>query len=480
MEVDWQVCLEDEVAGVDLGDKRLNDRLREVVLAFGKAPQLSIPAALGGRNEMEAGYRLFANPRVTPERILSGHFAETRRRIQATSVCLLVQDTTDVELTRPKQQVLGAGPMNCDSQFGAFWHPLMAFHPAGIPLGTVWEKHWTRSEIDTNSTPSEKRSRRLQTPIEDKESIRWVEGLRVARQVAEESPHTQCILVCDSEADIYELFAEPRHTSHGQPLEILVRGSQSRATMTEGVAIVDAARAGLCRYTATIQVRENTPKTQAETRKRRIKRKPRTAQVAVRACSVTLRPPKRPDRYLPAVDINMILVEEVSTLPSGEPIQWVLLTTLPIDTDEQIRTAVNYYCGRWGIEVFFKTLKSGCRIEERQFEFLDRELNAIAVYAIIAWRIMALCRLGRDCPDLSCEILFESSEWKAMYLIVEKRPLPTQPPTLNQLIRMIALLGGYVPRKSTQPGTQTLWIGLQRMHDLAHCYDTFGPNAPAN
>lgn len=479
MEVDWEICLEREVAGVDLGDKRLNDRLRAVLVAFGKAPHLSIPAALGGRNEMEAGYRLFAHPEVNPEKILSPHFAGTRKRVRSTDVCLLVQDTTDVELTRPKQQVKGAGPMSTNSRRGAFWHPLMAFHPAGVPLGTLWEKHWTRDEIDTASTPAEKRKRLKHAPIEDKESIRWIEGLRVAREVAEESPDTQCILVCDSEADIHEFFAEPRHTSHGRSLDILVRGCHSRATTTKGITILDAARATPCRYTATIQVKAHTPTTPTETRKRKTARTSRTAQVEVRVCSVALPSPRRSDRQLPPVAVNVILVEEVSPPPPGEdPIQWILLTTLPIATDAQIRAGVAYYCGRWGIEVFFKTLKSGCRIEERQFEYLDRELNAIAVYSIVAWRIMALCHLGRECPDLSCEVLFETSEWKSVYTIVEKKLPSKKPPTLNQFIRMVALLGGYVPRKSTEPGTQTLWIGLQRMHDFANCYETFGPHAP--
>ena len=151
------------------------------------------------------------------------------------------------------------------------------------------------------------------------------------------------------------------------------------------------------------------------------------------------------------------------------------MTTLPLDTDEQVRAAVEYYCVRWGIEVYFKTLKSGCRIEERQFEFLRRELNAIAVYMLVAWRVMLLCRLGRECPDLDCEVLFETSEWKAVYTVVKRSDPPSKPPRLNEIIRMIASLGGYVPRTNTEPGTQTLWIGLQRMHDFANCYDSFGP-----
>ncbi|MCC7475304.1 MAG: hypothetical protein IT425_07905 [Pirellulales bacterium] len=128
-----------------------------------------------------------------------------------------------------------------------------------------------------------------------------------------------------------------------------------------------------------------------------------------------------------------------------------MLTSLPITTDDLIRTAVERYGARWNIEVFFKTLKSGCRIEERQFECLDRELNAIAVYLIIAWRVTALCRLGRVCPDLCCEVMFEPSEWQAVHLIVEKQPLPKTPPPLSTMIRMVASLGGYVQKIPPNP-----------------------------
>jgi hypothetical protein len=98
----------------------------------------------------------------------------------------------------------------------------------------------------------------------------------------------------------------------------------------------------------------------------------------------------------------------------------------------------------------------------------------VAVYMLVAWRVMLLSRLGRECPDLDCEVVFEPSEWKAVYTIVKRGNLPSKPPRLNEIIRMIASLGGYVPRTSTEPGTQTLWIGLQRMPDFANCYDSFG------
>jgi hypothetical protein len=469
------IDMKSEVANAELGDKRLNKRLSLIVERSETHPNLSIPAAMHGRAELEAAYRFFANENVTPNKIHAPHYAKTRQRIAEHPVCLFVQDTTELNLTRPNQQVQGAGPMSSNAQFGAFVHPVMAFVPNGIPLGLVWQKTWVRDAIVTEVPDDVKSKKRKETPIEDKESIRWIEGLREARKVAEQCPETQCVLVCDSESDVYELFAESRATSHGRSLDILVRGCQDRATIEKGQHILDLVRATECRYTANVNVSSRKAKTQVETRKRQADRPARTAEVEVRSCQITLRPPYRPDRLLEPVTVNVVLVEEVSPPVGQVAIQWMLITTLPIDTDDEVRAVVEYYCVRWGIEVYFKTLKSGCRVEERQFEFLNRELNALAVYMLIAWRVMLLCRMGRLCPDLDCEVMFETSEWQSVYMIVKKEAPPSTPPRLNEIIRMIASLGGYVPRSKTEPGTQTLWIGLQRMHDFANCYDSFGP-----
>jgi hypothetical protein len=131
----------------------------------------------------------------------------------------------------------------------------------------------------------------------------------------------------------------------------------------------------------------------------------------------------------------------------------------------------------WQIEVYFRTLKSGCRIEQRRFETLDRVLNCLAFYSVIAWRVMYLCHLGRECPDLDCEVLFEPSEWKSVYTIL-KLELPKQGcPKLNDVVRAIARLGGFINRPKNDPGTQTLWIGLQRSYDLSNAWNAFGPGS---
>jgi hypothetical protein len=155
-----------------------------------------------------------------------------------------------------------------------------------------------------------------------------------------------------------------------------------------------------------------------------------------------LRPPWRPDRQLPPVTVNVVLVHEPNPPPGETPVEWVLVTTLPIATPAQVRTIVEYYCVRWCIAVFFRTLKSGCRIEQRRFEDIERVLPALAVYLIVAWRTLFVCRMGRSCPDLDCEAIFEPSEWQGVWVAVHRKKPPKQPPRLAEMVHLIASLGG--------------------------------------
>ena len=223
------VSIKDEVRGANFGDKRLNERLETIAEELASHPNVSIPAATTGRAEMEAAYRFFDNDKVTPEKILEPHFEATRKRIAEHDVVLLVQDTTELDLTRPEQQVRGAGPMDSEARRGAFLHPLQAFDLNAIPLGMVWQKSWTRDEVQTELTKAEKSKKRKETPIEEKESLRWIEGIRASREVAEACPGTTCVCVGDSESDIYELFSESRATPENN-LQLLVRACQTRAT----------------------------------------------------------------------------------------------------------------------------------------------------------------------------------------------------------------------------------------------------------
>jgi hypothetical protein len=325
----------------------------------------------------------------------------------------------------------------------------------------------------SHASAAEKQTQRKQTPIEEKESLRWLTGLREARALAAEAPTTQCICIADSEGDIYELFAEPRGE---RPVHWLIRACQDRALAGErGAHIRDRVLGTPLRYELDLLIRGRQAKTAVEDRARRRNRQTRQAKVEVRATTVTLRPPDRPDRKLPPVTINVVLVREPHA-PRGEPpVEWILVTTLPIDTHEQVRTIVAYYVVRWNIEIFFRVLKSGCRIERRRFEHVDRVLPCLALCLITAWRTLFVCRLGRACPELDCQAIFEPSEWKAVWVAVHRKKPPRKAPRLAEMVHLIAGLGGYVERPQSEPGAQTLWIGLQRMYDLAWAWDSFGP-----
>ena len=472
----------DEMKTANLKDKRLNARLKEVLSQLGGRPTASIPAACGGHAEMTAAYRLLDNDKATFDAILQPHIDATRERIAAHPVVLLVQDTSEIDMTRPTQQVAGAGPLDGGGRRGALLHPLHAFTPDGTPLGTVDVRTWIREEEVVCASLS--RAQRAAKPIEEKESHRWVQTFRRAGEEAARGPSTEMICVADSEADIYELLGE----ATAEPLRVgwIVRACQNRALQRENspetaeryVREQVFAQPVLCMHT--IQVRGRRIKVSCDTRGRRQPRRSREAKMAVRTARVTLRPPWRGDRKLPAVTINVVLVSEMDPPEDDVPVEWVLLTSLPVDEIEQVQKVIRYYCARWMIEVFFRVLKSGCRVEDRRFEHIDRFLSCLAVYMIVAWRTLYVCRLGRGCPDIDCESVFEPAEWKSVWKVIRQTDPPHTPPRLGDMVRLVAQLGGYINQKRRDPpGPQTIWIGMQRMHDFALCWQLFGPEARA-
>lgn len=483
----------DEMQTVDLNDKRLNDRFGKLLGQLAAHPTASIPAACGGYAETAAAYRFFDNEKVEFEKVLQPHIDATRQRVADQPVAILAQDTTEVDLTRPEQQVKGAGPLDGSSRRGMLLHPLHAFTPDGTPLGTLHAHVWARDDDDEDQRPTssaERSTQRKRTPIEEKESQRWIDTLRQAREAARQAPDTHIVCVADSEADIYELIVEAQAQS-GE-VDWIVRACQNRALHSNCMKNADIGDGSdvpirRCRekvistdvlFTHEISIRGRKAKVTCDKRGRRQPRESRTAEVEVRAARVTLRPPWRPDRKLPPVSVNVVIVREISP-PEGEvPVEWMLLTSLPIDSTEQVRRVIQYYCVRWMIEVFFRTLKSGCRVEERRFEDVTRTLPCLALYMIVTWRTLYVCRLGRSCPEISCEAIFDPSEWKSVYRVVRDESPPSTPPNLSEMVRMVAQLGGYVNRKRPDPpGPQTVWLGLQRMHDMALCWQRFGPEA---
>jgi len=476
-----------EMERVDLKDKRLNKRLTEVLSQLSAQPTASIPAACGGYAEMAAAYRLFDNDKVSFDNVLQPHIEATARRMSSQKIVIVPQDTTEIDLTRPEQEVKGAGPIGVGSRRGVFLHLMHAFTPEGVSLGTVHAMVWSRSD-NQESDKTKRSDRRKQIPIEDKESYRWIEGFRQACVQARQAPQTRFVSVADSEGDIYELLVESQDKSPN--LFWIIRGCYDRALASQNaktgqdakIAQVSMQRmhgqimAKPVLFKQNITVRGRKAKVGCDDRGRRQPRQSRNAEVEVRAGRVKLRPPWRPDRKLPEVSVNVVLVREIDPPDDGVPVEWVLLTNLPIATAGQVRHVIEYYCVRWMIEIAFRTLKSGCRIQQRRFEDVSRFGPCLAVYLIVVWRTLYVCRLARANPQDSCEAAFEPAEWKAVCQVVRGQQPPSEPPTLSEMVAMAAQLGGYVNRKrKDKPGPQTIWIGLQRVHDMARCWKLFGP-----
>ena len=459
---DW---IDRELATLDLGDDRLHARQELILDRFAAKPSASIPGACRGWAETQGAYRFFAHPRVTPEEVLRPHSEATLTRIAEHPVVLLPQDTTELDFTRPKEVVEGAGPLNWVERTGFFQHAQLAVTPERLPLGVIAATTWGR-DVDDHG----KHVRRKREPIEAKESYRWLEGYRRACAVAAAVPGTRIVSIADREGDIYECLAEAQAID-GPRAEWIIRSCQDRSTTTkradEGHTFVKlretvAARPALGRLTVQVPRSGDRPA--------------RQATVTVRSASVELRPPYRPDRELPAVTVNAVLIREESAPAGVKPIEWLLLTDLPVATFAEAATVVDYYSCRWPVEVFFRIYKTGCKVEEIQLESEDRLLPCLALYLIVAWRVHWLTMLGRTCPELSCDAVFAEEEWRSVWAIVLREPVPEAAPPLEVMIRLVASLGGHLGRKHDgPPGAQVLWIGLQRMRDFALAWQAFGP-----
>ena len=404
-----------------------------------------MPLASGDAAKSQAIYEFWANPKVKAESILSSHRDAVVSRSAGYETVLAIQDTTELNLTSHRATE-GLGFINQSKQQGLKVHSCFVVSEEGLPLGVVHQQSWSRQKR------SGKSQHRRKLPIQHKESYRWLESATAAEDALGDSP--RIVHVGDREADIFELFAQPRQAN----AELLIRAEHNRKVDHELDYLKPSVQQAPVLGKVLLEVARNP------------KREARTAELAVRAMNITLMVPRNhptPHKLQP-VELNAIWVEEV-TSPSdgGPPIRWLILTTLAIGSFEQVWQCVRWYSYRWLIERFHFTLKSGCGIEQLQLKTCPRMLNALATYNVIAWRVMWLLYQSRLTPDASCEIILQSAEWKLLRRKFAPKSRSRKPPTLQQAVMWIARLGGFLARKSDgNPGLKTLWRGLKRLGDL--------------
>jgi len=452
---DWA---EEELGQALLGDRRLVQRACRLARAFWARPQASIPQACGSRAQTKAAYRFFDNPRVTLNALLSSHTQATARRMVTEPVVLAVQDTTSLNYsTHPATEMLGLIGSQADTFIGMLVHSTLAFNGAGTPLGLLDVQCWTRPAEDFG-----KKHDRYERALEAKESVRWLRSLQQLERLQSQCPNTRLVSVGDREADIYELFVWAREKP-GRPA-LLIRAERDRLLAQSQEHLTQH----LAQQPVAGHLELHVPS--------RGQRAARLARLSVRFAAVELRPPKRKTQ-MGTVRVWAVRAREDNPPAQVEPLCWDLLTTCRVEDFDGAIEKLRWYSGRWGIEVFHRVLKSGCQIETRQLAGADRLDACLAIDMIVAWRIYHLTKLGREVPAMPCTVFFEEHEWKALLAYVRQTPEePPEVPTLREAVRMVAGLGGFLGRKGDgEPGTETLWLGLQRLDDLSGMYRVFRP-----
>jgi hypothetical protein len=419
---------DEEFCGAKLGDARLNKRVIRLAEKLASQPKASIPVACESWSETKAAYRLLDNDQVEWQSLLDAHALPTKGRMQKEARILCIQDTTELDFTS-QPGISGLGRLSYERQHGMYLHPTLAISESGVALGVLDAWMW---------------SRKPKGEADILESLRWIEGYERVAELAQEMPGTRLVYVADREGDIRALLE--RATELGHAADYLIRAKHDRV-------LADKQK-------LRITVKQSIPLGEVEfVLPQAPGRKSRTVIQTIRATRVVLA--KRDGKQ---VEVTAILAEEENAPPGQKPVEWLLLTNEVVRTLEEASLRIDWYRRRWLIEIYFRILKSGCQIESLQLGTAERLERALVIYLIIAWRILQMMTLGRDCPDLSCEVVFAVEEWRAAWLVAKHERAPAKPPTLGEMIRIVAGFGGFLGRKGDgYPGPKALWEGMLKL-----------------
>ena len=429
-----------EFGGAQLGDKRLTARLVKSATLLAAYPGRAINANVESDEAAVNGfYRLIEHPadsEVTVENILAPHRERTVRRMRGQSTVLAIQDGTDLNFARRPYteglQIIGKNQTGATA-LGLHLHATLAVNGDGLPLGVL--------RLGFDKADSTRKTRRWLDGLED--------TLRATRALTRK---TRVIAVCDREADCFELFDAQRRAPR---VELLVRAKHDRCLAGERklfATVSSGPAAGLIE----VEVERLSERKKSSKVKARPARAKRLAHCELRFCKATL-----PATIKKAEPVQISAVHLIERNPPGgeDPIQWFLLTTVDVDDAATAAEMIGYYLQRWRVEDFFRVLKSGCRTEFLMFRTADRLQRAIAINAVIAWRIMVMTLLGRQVPECEAELLFTDHELNFLRHYALNSRLET-PDTLGNAVRLVAHLGGYRGRTpDPEPGNQIMWQG---------------------
>jgi len=432
MSQDW---VKDEIKCVKTGDKRLDKRLEEITIKISASPESSISTAFKSRNELKRYYEFMSNKEVKYEQIMEGIGNRVKERAEKEKKILIMSDTTDL-MNKSLKDEKNLAKINKTSK-GIVVHTSMAVSMEGVPLGIINQTVIKRKEENKNK----------KSPIEEKESYKWLEHYKKCDELIEKP----FIYIGDRESDILELYAIKKENH-----DLLIRSYHNRKLENNSLKLHD--------YLKTLKIKVTTDLELS----RRKDELPKKTKLGITYSEVTISTPNDlKNRIKEPVKLYAIYVKEINEdVPEKDKLEWFLLTTIPILNNEEAIKCVNYYTKRWLIERLHYTLKSGCYIEKLQFKESERLIKALAVYDIVAWRLLWLTYESRKDENQDCSVFFDDIEWKYLLMFVANIKDLSKKPTLKKATVLMSILGGYLNRKSDlPPGVKVIWRGYRVLQE---------------
>ena len=444
-----------EFSGTDFGDKRLTKRAVSIAAALARTPIGTLPGAIQDLKGIKGAYKFFSNPRISYEQVIGPHQQDSRDKTRQPGEYLLLEDTTELDFTS-HWAAKGLGRIGNDSGRGFIVHTTLAVqvrqwrdNRPDLDIVGIWAQQcWTRTEPPRGR---ESRAQRLQRP---RESQKWGRALATT---GGPPPRASWTLIADRESDVYEAFQRCMDRS----THFIVRATQPRALADSDQSIFQkvAAAPVLGHYELHLRARPGQPA--------------RTATVEVRAVPVTIRGPWRPGGCQTPLQLNAVQAEEVGAPQGVEPVHWVLLTTWPCQSFDDVRKVIAAYAARWLVEEYHKALKTGTQVEKSQLETAKRLMALLGIMAVVAVRLLRLKFLIDIDPDQPAQWDAETS---AIQTVLEARlGKPKAGWTNRTVLISIAKLGGFLGRKSDgNPGWITMWRGVKELMLLVEGYSIAG------
>ena len=426
-------------------DKRRRRVVIEIVEKMAEDPSGSLPQQMGGWAALKRAYRLLRCEAVSFEDLSCGGWAEARRLAGEYKVVLILQDRTDVDYTRYRKSIAGLGPIGDGRGYGFMLHTALGVVPEErTVVGVMYQRVWCRKEGERERETSYQRQKRW------RESEVWAETV-----TAVGSPPTgvRWVHVADRDSDVFDFL----ECCEREGVDYLIRVAQNRRVRVGPEEEVDhlmvyARRLAPCGEWE-VEVRGGHG------------RQPRQVRVAVAWDEVQIEPPFHRHRRGKWLRAWLIRVWEMGTPPEGEePLEWVLLTSVPVHTLAAARERVRWYTHRWMIEDYHQCLKTGCRVEGRYLHHRDRLWRLLAILAQVAARLLALREVARHNPQRPAQEVVPPN---MVQVVAARFQLSAEQMSVEQFWHRVAQMGGYLGRaRDGPPGWKTLWAGWRQLQLL--------------